>query len=226
MGRQPPPTAGGAGGAGGPGGSGGARWPAPRPKPLPAPPTNLGCRPGDIFTVAGVLTPGEAAALVAQAERVGFPPPPAGPPGPGMAARDNARLAWHDPALAAAVWATLAPALAASGAPDAAAAVACSPALRLYRYAPGQRFGRHYDDAVSLPGLGTTRHTVLVYLTGCGGGETVFYGAKGKPVASVAPAPGLALLHRHGDDCLLHEGALVVSGVKYVLRTDVVYSGG
>lgn len=199
-------------------------WPTPRPKALP-PPINLGRTPGDMWTVEGVLTAEEAAAFIRAAEGVGFPTPPSGPPQPGMAARDNARLAWEDRALSDALWRILQPSIAASCAGDAALALGCSPALRLYRYAPGQRFARHYDDAVGGvlgPGTGT-RHTVLIYLSACAGGETVFYGAKGKEVAAVPPAPGRALIHRHGDDCLLHEGARVRDGVKYVLRTDVVY---
>ncbi|KAF8058110.1 hypothetical protein HT031_005770 [Scenedesmus sp. PABB004] len=56
------------------------------------------------------------------------------------------------------------------------------------------------------------------------GGETVFYGPRGRVVARVAPAPGLALLHLHGEDrCLEHEAAEIVAGVKYVLRSDVVF---
>lgn len=50
-------------------------------------------------------------------------------------------------------------------------------------------------------------------------------GARGRVVASVAPVPGLALLHLHGeDDCLEHEAAEVQQGVKYVLRSDVVFA--
>ena len=33
---------------------------------------------------------------------------------------------------------------------------------------------------------------------------------------------GLALLHRHGDECLLHEGREVKGGGKWVLRSDLV----
>lgn len=208
MGRQraPPPS----------------KWPTPRPKPLP-PPVNLGRTPGDMWMVEGVLSAEEAASFIHAAEAVGFSTPPPGPPAPGMAARDNARLAWTDASLADALWRILAPSVAAAGAPD--TPFACSPALRLYRYTPGQRFARHFDDAVEgVLGPGTaTRHTVLVYLSACSGGETVFYGGKGKQVAAVAPAPGRALIHRHGDDCLLHEGAKVREGTKYVLRTDLVY---
>ncbi len=42
-------------------------------------------------------------------------------------------------------------------------------------------------------------------------------------VASVTPETGLALLHRHGDDCLLHEGRPVIAGTKYILRSDVIF---
>ena len=48
-------------------------------------------------------------------------------------------------------------------------------------------------------------------------------GKKGKVVASVTPEAGLALLHRHGDACLLHEGKPVTAGVKYILRRDVIF---
>ena len=48
-------------------------------------------------------------------------------------------------------------------------------------------------------------------------------GRKGKVVASVTPEAGLALLHRHGDGCLLHEGRPVTAGTKYVLRSDIIF---
>lgn len=43
-----------------------------------------------------------------------------------------------------------------------------------------------------------------------------------------APAPvivnlevGMALLHRHGKECMLHEGKEVTEGEKWVIRSDV-----
>lgn len=42
-------------------------------------------------------------------------------------------------------------------------------------------------------------------------------------VEAVAPQPGLAVLHLHGEDCLDHEAAAVMGGEKVVLRSDVVY---
>ena len=38
----------------------------------------------------------------------------------------------------------------------------------------------------------------------------------------MAPEMGMALLHRHGDQCLLHEGKEVLAGEKLVLRSDLI----
>lgn len=46
----------------------------------------------------------------------------------------------------------------------------------------------------------------------------------GKIAASFSPKQGACLVHGHGRQCLLHEGAAVTSGVKYLLRTDVMYA--
>jgi prolyl 4-hydroxylase len=40
--------------------------------------------------------------------------------------------------------------------------------------------------------------------------------------AIICPAAGMALFFAHH---LLHEGAVITRGRKYVLRTDVMYSG-
>jgi hypothetical protein len=72
-----------------------------------------------------------------------------------------------------------------------------------------------------------TTWTLLVYLTSCTGGETIFYpeptraNRKPEPIA-VAPEVGMALLHRHGDHSMIHEGAEVTGGEKWVLRSDLV----
>lgn len=106
--------------------------------------------------------------------------------------------------------------------------------IRIYRYSPGQFFDQHYDTSnkVLAPGngnlAGKTTWTLLIYLTSCEGGETAFYP---EPVSkrdktpdpiSVDPQVGSALLHRHFPECLLHEGKEVLSGEKWVLRSDLV----
>lgn len=75
--------------------------------------------------------------------------------------------------------------------------------------------------------------TLLLYLNDdFEGGETRFYsddvhcrflrdrGDNKTPAHIVVPAAGQALLNIHP---ILHEGAAVARGVKYVLRTDVLY---
>lgn len=113
-----------------------------------------------------------------------------------------------------------------------------NPNIRIYRYRPGQFFDQHYDESNRLTWTmadgsqvpAKTTWTLLVYLTRCEGGETVFYpervGRKGKgeepePVV-VETEPGLGLLHRHGEECMLHEGREVTGGEKWVLRSDLV----
>ena len=42
----------------------------------------------------------------------------------------------------------------------------------------------------------------------------------------VAPTEGMALLHLHGDKCMMHEARNVEKGVKYVFRSDIVFAWG
>jgi 2OG-Fe(II) oxygenase superfamily len=105
--------------------------------------------------------------------------------------------------------------------------------IRIYRYSPGQFFDKHYDESKRIEFgprkiKSKTTWTLLIYLTTCEGGETVFYpesttskGPQPDPIV-VGLEPGMALLHKHGDDCLLHEGREVTHGEKWVLRSDLV----
>lgn len=116
--------------------------------------------------------------------------------------------------------------------------------FRIYRYVPGHYFGQHYDESVkasvvklddsgkpSKPIEGNTLWTLLTYLTGepegeVTGGATTFYPdetAGETDAVRVQLQKGTLLLHKHGDDCYLHEGELVKSGVKWVFRSDLVF---
>lgn len=68
-------------------------------------------------------------------------------------------------------------------------------------------------------------HITEVDIVKCTGGDTVFYKRHHDTDAllEVSPQMGMLLLHGHGSKCLTHEGREVTSGVKYLLRTDVVY---
>ncbi|TYZ65769.1 hypothetical protein PybrP1_009970 [[Pythium] brassicae (nom. inval.)] len=157
-----------------------------------------------------------------------------------FAFRDNDRLLLRLEAFAALLWPRLAP-LVPHACEEGLRAVGLNPNIRFYRYRAGQRFGCHVDQSDVDPVTGFhSRFTVLVYLNDASdsdlaGGSTVFYGppagakktkttTQEEPVLSVAPESGAALVHGHGDRCLLHEGALVTRGCKYLLRTDVMYA--
>jgi len=108
----------------------------------------------------------------------------------------------------------------------------CNSNIRVYKYAPLQYFGPHYDDSVRDPITGAkSEWTLLIYLTGMEdgveGGETLFYKEeRGKPREVITPSlkRGTALLHRHGQECMLHEGSPVRKGTKYVLRSDLMFT--
>jgi len=117
--------------------------------------------------------------------------------------------------------------------------------IRLYKYEKGMSFGRHFDGSneISRYENGNTEITVLIYLSSCTGGATRFYppeSSSGKTKRkkqansrsgsdderggiAYTPEEGAVLLHVHGDRCLEHEADPVIDGIKYILRTDVVY---
>jgi len=111
-----------------------------------------------------------------------------------------------------------------------------NPNIRIYRYRPGQFFDQHYDDSNNLmftpAGAAAqvqakTTWTLLIYLTRCDGGETVFYPERRRGEDQAQPVVvglevGMALLHRHGEKCMLHEGKEVLRGEKWVIRSDLV----
>lgn len=89
--------------------------------------------------------------------------------------------------------------------------------LRFYRYTEGQQFRWHFDGSYRRSERERSMLSLLIYLNeGCLGGETEF--ATG---ISVEPRTGMALAFVHRVE---HRGAPVLEGIKYVLRTDVMYA--
>ena len=93
--------------------------------------------------------------------------------------------------------------------------------LRFLRYDVGQRFRPHYDGSYVRPdGSEMSFLTIQLYLNGqLEGGETILYGESG-PQYSLRPAPGKVLVFAHD---ILHEGAPVLKGRKYIIRSDIMY---
>jgi hypothetical protein len=131
--------------------------------------------------------------------------------------RNNARVMIDDPELAEQLWQRVRPFL-----PQRLGkweAVGCNERCRFYRYDPGEKFAPHYDGYFQRENGERSRLTFMVYLNGgFEGGATNFPHAL--PLVSVRPKRGMALLFIHHQ---LHEGAPVIEGRKYVLRTDVMY---
>jgi len=192
--------------------------------PLPTPPFPAGSRPR---LVPGFLSPEECRALIARAEAQGFrSASPDYPP----SYRNNDRLVLDEPRLAAALLERLRPHLPAgrelTGEPRPAWRVSgLNERLRLCRYGPGQRFGIHRDGVHHRGTRERSLLTFMVYLNDAAefsGGSTRFFPERGAPPSdlTVSPTAGTLILFRHD---LWHDGEEVGRGVKYVLRSDILY---
>lgn len=183
-----------------------------------------------IVTVDDVLDGATCAALIERIERIG--------PGPTLVRsergihtddklRNNTRVWFDDAALAARIHDAI------EGASvvrtidermpgfigDALRSVGCEATFRGYRYRAGERFAPHIDGVYVQDDGARTLLTVLVYLNGdVVGGATRFPDVD----ISVAPVAGRACVFPH---LLLHEGVVVDRGIKYALRTNVLFSG-
>ena len=171
-----------------------------------------------LWTVDDILSPAECTRYMADVDRM---KPTVAPVttsrGPVMMTdiRNNERVMVDDPETAAELFRRIRPHV-----PEEIFGHRVSGAnerLRFYRYQPGQKFALHFDGAFRRTPTEQSYLTFIIYLNeGFGGGETDFPDVDRK----VSPRPGRALLFQH---MLLHEGCTVTSGVKYVLRTDVMY---
>lgn len=97
-------------------------------------------------------------------------------------------------------------------------AIGLNELFRFYKYESGQQFKRHTDESYIRNENEASYYTLLIYLNeDYQGGETIF------DQLSIKVTTGMALWFLHA---LPHEGAAVTEGVKYVLRTDIMYKLG
>ncbi|MEO7730007.1 MAG: 2OG-Fe(II) oxygenase [Kofleriaceae bacterium] len=172
-----------------------------------------------VFTVADALDGAACGEMIDRIERLG---PVAAPISTAAGfvmrpdIRNNTRVMFDDVPLAVALFTRLAGAL-----PPRMCGrrvVGINERFRCYRYQPGQRFAPHSDGAFRRHHGEASELTLMIYLNEAfTGGETNFL----ETDATVAPRTGMALLFQHQ---LLHEGATVTTGAKYVLRSDVMYA--
>lgn len=94
--------------------------------------------------------------------------------------------------------------------------------LRILRYDPGEYFKSHYDGSYRRENGERSYVTIQIYLNeGFEGGSTTFLGTLSDERVEVVPKTGSVLIFEHP---ILHEGSKLISGRKYAIRTDVMYS--
>ncbi len=87
--------------------------------------------------------------------------------------------------------------------------------FRFYKYEPGQKFSRHRDGSYQRNATEFSVLTLLIYLNeDFEGGETSFKDFDFKPET------GTAMVFNHA---VVHQGDALIKGIKYVLRTDIMY---
>lgn len=169
-----------------------------------------------IFTVTDFFDGEECEANIALAESMGFGDAPINSRfGPQIRkdVRNNTRVMLDDQAKADALWPRLRDYVPLRLGNWEACGV--NERFRYYRYEVGQQFDWHYDGCFERDNGERSFLTVLIYLNeGFTGGETTIENL------DIIPCRGMALVFVHQ---MLHKGQPVITGQKYVLRTDVMY---
>ena len=104
-------------------------------------------------------------------------------------------------------------------------AIGLNERFRFYRYDVGQKFDWHLDGSFERENGEKSQFTFLIYLNDDYDGGTTSFSSFKSPMIyedfSIAPKKGNALLFFHP---IFHRGDEVTSGMKYVIRSDVMYS--
>lgn len=169
-----------------------------------------------IFTITDFWTPQACEDFIAQSESMGYEPATVETEkGHQVVAsvRNNHRVVYKDLPLADKLWEQLkafAPTRIGNS-----KATGLNELFRFYKYEPGQEFKKHRDQSYIRNHLEASYYTFMIYLNdNYVGGTTRF------DEHTIAPQQGMALVFLHD---LEHEGSAVTAGVKYVLRTDIMF---
>lgn len=176
-----------------------------------------------IVTVSDIVTPDECRELIELTESIGYGAAPITTAFGFIHApkvRNNGRVMIDDSDRAAWLWERVRAHVPQER--DGGRAVGLNERFRYYRYEPGQYFRWHFDGCFVRSDRERSLLTLMVYLNeDLLGGETEFAACTGSGEdLRVRPETGKALLFEHH---VRHQGAPVLDGVKYVLRTDVMY---
>jgi predicted 2-oxoglutarate/Fe(II)-dependent dioxygenase YbiX len=169
-----------------------------------------------IYTIDNFWTTHECIDFIAKSEDIGYEPAKVGTANVQVVmegVRNNERVIYKDMQLADSLWQQLKP-----YAPEKignSIAVGLNELFRFYKYQPGQKFKKHRDQSYVRENGEASYYTFMIYLNdNYKGGETTFNDIV------IKPKQGMALLFFHD---LEHEGSAVMQGIKYVLRTDVMF---
>lgn len=188
--------------------------------------------PAVAFTLENIFTANECQAMINLAEEQNFSAAPVNYGGVEMVdenLRSSTRVMIDDEEFVAELWNRISPFIPKKV--KGAQAVGLNERLRFLKYNPNQFFGPHADGNYVRPDnqMEISLLTIQMYLNEeFDGGETtflpsIFYSSSGPAKIPVKPKTGMALVF--GQD-LFHEGSTVKSGVKYTVRTDVMYRYG
>lgn len=181
----------------------------------------------DMFVIRNFLSDEECDKLIGTAEKIGF----------GVATvntsegaivnsrmRNNDRVIVDDTELSTGMWSKVKDHI-----PEKRGCKPCAvnERFRFYRYEPSQFFDWHFDASYKRNESEFSLLTFMVYLNeGCEGGTTDFHMKNGRvldddpSIIKVKPEKGMALVFTHN---VLHRGTEIISGVKYVVRSDIMY---
>ncbi len=184
-----------------------------------------------IFVVHDFFTADECWHAIARSEAAGYGDAPINAGTAGQVVRkdvrNNERVMIDDVPLARQLWERLKPFVTSEILIARWLPIGLNERFRFYRYDPGQQFFWHFDGSFARNTGEQSQVTFMVYLNDdVEGGATEFNPRRQGMVrlddelVTVVPEAGKALLFRHD---ILHQGATVTRGRKYVLRSDVMF---
>jgi len=101
-----------------------------------------------------------------------------------------------------------------------------NPRIRICRYLPNQYFNKHLDGIHYASEIKQSKLTFMIYLNGneeFEGGRTLFFNSMKDDtvISSYTPEKGDLIIFDHN---LWHSGEQVITGEKYILRSDIMYT--
>jgi len=179
----------------------------------------LTCLTNNIFTIDGFWTKQECESFISESELIGYEAATVDTEKGQIvveAIRNNNRVIYKDSVLADRIWRQVKPFAPAQIGNS--KSVGLNELFRFYKYQVGQEFKRHRDQSYIRNDIEASYFTFMIYLNdNYEGGETTFTNL------TIQPKQGTALIFFHD---LEHEGSSVKQGIKYVLRTDIMYRLG